>query len=190
MASTRRSIWKGRAATASVSNPPQPLAVEQLAEAAQAQSLVEEGVAPLLELEQHLLDIREAEAKVAAELGRPLVEPRLDGLEGELVVPQHGEALAHEPGRLAEGPARDSERVVELEAEALLLVEGGRDLRLEGRKAAAVEGGVVALFARLQSPPRREGEDLGSRAERLARLLPDEPTTFSTSAGVAAGRPC
>jgi hypothetical protein len=72
------------------------------------------------------------------------------------------------------GPARHAHGVLELEAEALLLVEGRRDLRLESEKAALLEPRRVRLLARPQPFPRAEREDLGRGPEGLRGLLPHE----------------
>ena len=71
-------------------------------------------------------------------------------------------------------PARDAEGVLELEAEALLLVERRRDLRLEGGKAASPEAGRIALLARAQSLPRGERKDLRLDPQGLPGLLAHE----------------
>ena len=119
---------------------PEPIAVEELAEAAEAQPLVEEGVAAPLELEEHLLDVRQPEAEVADELGRPPRHARLDRVEGREVALEHREPLGDEGLRLAEGPARDAERALELEAEALRLVERRHDLGLRRREGRSRRG--------------------------------------------------
>ena len=149
----------------------EPLPVEQLPETGEAQALVEERVATTLEVEQRLLDVRQAQAEVAGELALLPAQAGVDRREGGEVALEQREAAFDPLSGVAQRAARDAEGALQLEAEAFVLVERGRDPRLERGEAAALEGGRVALLAGAPCLPGRQREDLGLHPERVGRPL-------------------
>src|SRR5262249_30332851 len=121
-----------------------------------------------------VVDVGQAEAEVAAEVLAIELQLALDLLHARDVVGEKAEADAHRLPGPREDARRDAERVAELEAQPLALVERGRQIRLERGDAARGERRLVARLAGEKGVPRGHREDLGTPSEERPGLLAHE----------------
>ena len=149
--------------------------VQQIGNAADAQRVVEEGHAAVLELVQDVVDLRQTELELAREVRAIDAQLTLDVVDGLQVLAQQLEPPAD---RLARGLGQaqaDAERIQQLQAQALALIERRRDVAFEIGELIAVHRPRRAVAElRAQRVAGGHAEHFRLRSEQRLRVLRDE----------------
>ena len=158
----------------------QLVAADQVEHAAEAQRLVEEVHAPPLELQQHALHVGEAEAEVARQVLAVQLELAVDALHGLDVLAQEVEPRVHQRGlALGQAAGAHAQRVLELQAQALLLVQRGGAVALQRLEAGALQRRGVARLLGLRASRADTGKTSGPHAGRRCALSATKAITCS-----------
>src|SRR5918993_1456606 len=100
----------------------QPRFVEQVRKAADAQRVVEERHAAVLELVEDIVNLGQPELEFAREVGAIDAELTLDVLNGLQVLALQGQSFPDGVARLVGQPRTDAERIEQFEAQAFALI--------------------------------------------------------------------